>query len=81
MVALLLQVDIFCRTGVLHKLLVELLKCTPGKWGALGLGLGSLGATRSLNSVSSNFGTPGQLGSVLWAVISQRRKEQLRKGQ
>lgn len=34
--ALLLQVDIFCRTGVLHKLLVELLKCTPAKWGTLG---------------------------------------------
>lgn len=27
--ALLLQVDIFCGAGVLHKLLVELLKCSP----------------------------------------------------
>lgn len=34
--ALLLQVDVFCRTGVLHKLLVELVKCTPGKWGIAG---------------------------------------------
>lgn len=32
----LLQVDVFCRTGVLHKLLVELVKCTPGKWGIAG---------------------------------------------
>lgn len=64
---LLLQVDIFCRTGILHKLLVELLKRTPGKWG-------DTRVTRSLNLSSR-----GDLGlwdslAVLWADISQREK-------
>lgn len=58
----LLQVDVFCGAGVLHKLLVELLKCSPRRQADTQASLGR-------GRISTWGFHPGVSGSLFWALF------------